>query len=360
VKVFNRLVGSALLGAAASVQAATPAQDVAALAAGAPDYDYTASWAAGPAGPGPVAALPPGASPASTAPGVDVFYVHPTTYREAGKWNQDPANAEQNRWTDESVMARQASAFSGCCRVWAPRYRAASSGALMDDAHRDPAFALAYGDVERAFDWFLAHIGKDRPFMIAGHSQGAKHVSDLLERRIDGSPALRARMVAAYIVGINLAEGGFGLRYRHVPVCDRPDQTGCALQWNAIEAGADLKQLAARYEQAFAATHPQAAGRQTLCVNPVTFDRRQPFSLSSQAKGAVPGNPGFGPMQPLRAGAVAVRCESGFAVSYQAPGLGLKALPGGLLHFHDFGLFWADIRANAVLRSKVWLATHHR
>jgi hypothetical protein len=36
--------------------------------------------------------------------------------------------------------------------------------------------------------------------------------------------------------------------------------------------------------------------------------------------------------------------------------LELKPLPGtGVMHYHDFGLFYADIRANAVPRTKAFL-----
>ena len=34
------------------------------------------------------------------------------------------------------------------------------------------------------------------------------------------------------------------------------------------------------------------------------------------------------------------------------PALDLKPLPGGSMHFHDFGLFYADIRADAVRRAR--------
>lgn len=341
-------------GAAAK---ATPQDDIAALAPPAPDYAAAQSWAAGPGGPGPAAARPDGATPAARDPGVDVFYVHPTTLRSQTAWNQDVADAKANGWVDDSVIARQASVFGACCRIWAPRYRAASYKALMDAGHRDAAFALAYGDVERAFDWFLAHVSKGRPFIIAGHSQGAKHIADLLERRIDGTP-LQGRLVAAYIVGINLSEGEFGLRYRHVPICDTPAQTGCAVQWNAVEGGANLDPIVAAYEKTFVDRYGDVPGRRPLCVNPVTFDRSRPDSLSAEAKGAVPGDPGYGPLRALRAGAVAVRCERGVAVSYLAPGLDLKPLPGGSLHYHDYGLFYADFRANAALRAAAWQKAH--
>ncbi|GAM06689.1 DUF3089 domain-containing protein [Novosphingobium sp. MBES04] len=324
-----------------------------------PDYADPAMWSAGPEGPGTAGALPQGATPDTADPGVAVFYVHPTTFlSQEDDWTQDPADAEANRWADESVVQRQASAFSACCEIWSPRYRAASANALRSRPHTDAAYALAYTDVERAFDWFLEHIGEGRPFILVGHSQGGKHVGDLLEKKVAGTP-LQERLVGAYIVGINIAEAEVPLRFGSVPVCDHADQTGCLVQWNAILAGTKLDPIVSAYEKSFTDIYGAQPGQQMVCVNPVTFERSQPSSLSAQAKGAVPGSPGFGPMKPLREGAVAARCERGMLVVYPAPGLGLEPLPGtGVMHYHDIGLFWADIRANARLRAQRWLATH--
>lgn len=345
------LVLAAALFVASPAIADPAADEVNAAAAAAPSYSDPAMWSQ--AG----TALPAGATPAATAPKVDVFYVHPTILGKARPFNQDLADAALNRQTDESAIARQASAFSACCAVYAPRYRAAGPGSLVSRAQRDAAFALAYSDVERAFDWFLANVSKGRPFILAGHSQGAMHLATLLEKRIDGTP-LQRRMVAAYIVGINLAEGEFGLRYKTVGICVRPAQTACVVQWNAITPEARLDPIVAAFQTPFVEKYGEVPGRETLCINPVTFDRGKPSALSSQSLGAVPGQPTLGALRPLAAGKVAVSCERGLARSWYPPELDLKPIPGGSLHYHDIGLFWADLRANAVQRSEAWGRAH--
>lgn len=322
-----------------------------------PDYASRAAWAAGPFGPGASATVPSGASPAARHPAADVFYVHPTTFKAKDRWNQDLADQATNRWTDVSVIARQASAFNGCCRVWAPRYRQAS---FVDrDGGRDRAMELAYGDVARAFDWFLAHRDPRRPFILAGHSQGGWMVAALLERRVQGTP-LQRRMIAAYIIGINLGEGEFGLRFKGVAPCATPAETGCVVQWNALLPGADLPAMAGRYQSTYVKAFGDNPGKLTLCTNPLTFDRRRPAAPATASQGAVPGDPGEGTPQPLVAGKVAARCEQGLLVVEPDPALGLKPLPGGVMHYHDIGLFWADLRANAVLRTRAWLRAARR
>ena len=102
-------------------------------------------------------------------------------------------------------------------------------------------------------------------------------------------------------------------------------------------------------------------GKQTLCVNPLTFELDRPAAPSSASLGAVPGAPGLGPLAALQAGKVAAYCDHGVLVVTVAPELGLEPLPGGgVMHYHDYGLFYADIRANAALRVADYLKTWPR
>ncbi|WP_049974279.1 DUF3089 domain-containing protein [Azospirillum sp. B4] len=325
----------------------------------APDYDRPESWAARPGAPGAAIAVPPGASPAAgvTDPsGVDVFYVHPTTYRSRERWNQDVADATVNAWTDASVIARQASVFNACCRVFAPRYRQGSSLAFSTMAGDGAkAFDLAYGDVERAFDHYIAHDNGGRPFILAGHSQGAVHLTRLLERRIDGTPLAR-QLVAAYTIGTNLSEGDFPRTYKTLAVCATPAATHCVIAWNAVMPDADIALFAKAGEARYVQRHGDHPGKTLLCVNPLTFDRGTPAATVDLSQGAVPGEPGQGPLQPLRPHAVSARCDRGYLVVEPAADLGLKPLPGGLMHYHDYGLFYADIRANVTRRIQAFKA----
>lgn len=346
----------AVVGMLLAVAAPVWAQEgVAAKAPPAPDYAVRANWSVF-ASKGWASPLPKGAVEAARAPKVAVFFLHPTTLRsETGELNQNTADAKANKWTDESSIARQASVFAACCDVYAPRYRAATYNSFASNPVREAAFALAYGDVERAFDAFLARIG-ERPFIIAGHSQGAFHSATLLERRIDGT-ALQKRMVAAYIIGINLAQGDFGKRFKSVTPCATPDQTGCVLQWNAYLDGAtDVAKMAGYSQSTYVQKNGDDAGKVTLCINPLTFDARLPQAPSAAARGAVPGSPGFGPLQPLQAGAVSARCDSGLLIVRPDKALGLEPLAGGVMHYHDLGLFWADVSANALRRVRAFSA----
>lgn len=313
-----------------------------------PDYADDGAWAALPGQPGPADAVPMGARTVRGKRDIDVFYVHPTTYRARDQWNMDLGNEEVNRWTDASVIARQAGLFNQCCRIFAPRYRQASLLAFSDrfmTGDGGKAYALAYTDVLRAFDQWQAKRNDGRPFVLVGHSQGGEMVMRLLEDRIDGKP-LQNRMVAAYAIGIDFSVGYFGKRYRTLRPCERPRQVRCVLAWNAMSPEGDVGKLSTMVGARFVRAYGTEEGGQILCINPLTFDIRKPTAVAAMSKGAVPGDPGAGPLRALSHGKVAASCVKGFLVVEADPALDLRPLPGGSMHYHEFGLFYADIQTN--------------
>lgn len=322
----------------------------------APDYARPANWAARPEAPGASTVRPPNAKRLTRRADVDVFYVHPTTFRSRDRWNQDVADESVNRWTDASVIARQAGVFNDCCRIFAPRYRQASFLATSDrmmtgDGGR--AYTLAYSDILRAFDYYMANDNKGRPFIIAGHSQGAEMSYRLLRDRIEGKPIAK-KMVAAYVIGLDLTEGEFGRAFRELTPCTTADATGCILAWNAVTPETDVARLGGFAGARYVARHGTEDGKRLLCINPLSWRRDDRAVPASANPGSVPGAPGEGEMQPLRRGLANARCDRGFLIVERDPALGLDALPGGSLHYHDFGLFYASMRTNVTARIRAW------
>ena len=319
---------------------------------GVPDYSRLDSWAAHPDRPGASAVVPDGASKAELDKVADVFFVHPTTFKSTTEWNQRLDDEATNAWTDASVIARQAGVFNACCRVFAPRYRAGSSMAASDrlfEGRGAEAYDLAYSDVLRAFDTFIEQYSDGRPFILAGHSQGGLMLARLLKDRIDGAK-LQQRMVAAYPIGYNFSVGLFDRVYQTLQPCQRPDQVGCVLSWNAMIRDADLDRLRLMAGERYTLDYGTDDGAEMLCVNPLTFDMTRPTADMAASKGAVPGEPGDGPMRRIVAGKVAATCEAGILIVEAASELELEPLASGTLHYHEYGLFYENIRQNALTR----------
>ena len=101
----------------------------------------------------------------------------------------------------KAVLEVQAARFTSVCRLWAPLYRQVTIGYYLGGQVQRALFDLAFDDVEAAFDRFLSELDPERRFLLLGHSQGAGHLERLLVERFDDDDALRARMVATFLLG---------------------------------------------------------------------------------------------------------------------------------------------------------------
>ncbi len=318
------------------------------------DYADDANWIAKPSLAGDPSSWRPTDEPRPlTAGPAHAFYIHPTTYLERDRWNA-PLDERQSRDRAALFVQSQASAFNEIAAVWAPRYRQAAYGAfLLDNKDARAALDLAYSDVERAFDRFIAAIPQDDPIILAGHSQGALHLMRLLKDRVAGK-SLNSRIVAAYVVGWPLSAiadvPGMGL-----PPCRAPDQPGCLLSWMSFAEPANPSLILATWEKSKGPTGATRRRKDILCVNPLT----------GTEQGAAPPSANGGTLVPsadlrsatLVPGRVGARCEKGLLILEGAvPPLGPYVLPGNNYHVYDYALFWDAIRDDASRRTHAWRA----
>lgn len=294
---------------------------------------------------------------------VDVFYIHPTTYRGGEYWNQSLDDEATNKWTDESVIARQAAVFNACCRVFAPRYRQASAATLAaPPAMNGPqAHEFAWIDVRAAFLHYLKYWNKGRPFIIAGHSQGGAHTERWLTE-FGKDRKLMARLVAAYPIGIAFPRGVVTRTFSGLPVCREPLDGGCFVSWNTFDSAGDGSGMVSFAQKRFLAKYgnewANSPETEVVCVNPLTFSLARPVAPASANLGAMPANRADGKLPATEAGAISAACDGGVVkvTGVPAQGYAIVKLPAGLLHFNDFDLFYQNIRINAVARTDAWLA----
>lgn len=300
----------------------------------------------------PASWTPEGFAPA-TAPQAAVFFVHPTSYLNRAAWNAPLDDAEAN---DRAALflRGQASAFSEAAAIWAPRYRQATFGAFLTGKEEaQKALDLAYGDVLAAFDQFVSAIPADQPIILAGHSQGARHLTRLLRERVAGTP-LAKRIVAAYVVGWPVSRTT-DLPSLGLPECATPGQAGCLLSWQSFAEPADTGQLFDTYNASTGFDGKTRAGTPMVCTNPLTGMR----------DGAAPASVNLGTLVPsadlktatLTRAAVPARCDArGLLLIGDPPEMGPYVLPGNNYHVYDYSLFWANVRADAARRLAAYKA----
>lgn len=282
-----------------------------------------------------------------------IFFVHPTSYYSKSSWNAPLEDRDANYRTT-LFMQGMASAFGDAGELWAPRYRQATLGAFLaeDRVTAGKAIDAAYRDVEQAFDAFLAAQPKNRPIILAGHSQGALHIETLIKNRIAGTP-LAKRIVAAYIIGwpisVDTDIAALGL-----PACQTPEQKGCLISWASFAEPADPIMVTDAYDGTIGYDGRPRAGTRMLCTNPLT-------GIPDTAAGP---EANLGTLKPadgfkkgsLVAGKIGAKCDDtrgllmigdadvakDYAPSY--------VLPGNNYHVFDITLFWANVRADALRR----------
>ena len=328
-----------------------------------PDYTNENNWAALPGKNDPADLIPAGIEADNDGVlAVDTFFIHPTGFLGSSSWTSpmdaDSATEENTLW----MMANQASAYNGCCEVYAPRYREANIFAYFGDAvERDAVLGFAYEDVRRAFEFYLEHYNQGRPFIIASHSQGTHHAKRLLQELIDPSD-LHERMVAAYLIGsvlIPISPQWFE-SMSHITACKRADDLHCVIHWDTMPEGSD----------------PIARPRESLCTNPLTWQVDENLAADELNEGAVVPegtyNLAIGSSEDSATGQIFERldapvpgqtwahCKDGSLFAADQQGTGFAAMGSGVLesyHGLDYALFYMNIRNNAILRAQRYLET---
>lgn len=311
-------------------------------------YEQRSMWLARPDIANNPALWAPSGYTASAHPSAAVFFIHPTSYLNRARWNAPLDDAETNARA-ALFLRGQASAFNASGAIWAPRYRQATFGAfLTDQPEAMKARALAYSDVLAAFDEFLKEIGPDRPIILAGHSQGALHLTHLLRDRIAGT-ALAKRIVAAYVVGWPISKTA-DLPALGLPECTHADQAGCILSWQTFAEPADPSLIFNVFDQTTGFAGEPRKGTALVCTNPLT----------GTPDASAPASANLGTLYPaadlttaaITAGKVPAKCEGRGILSIGAPPalVGNYVLPGNNYHVFDYSLFWANVRADVARR----------
>jgi hypothetical protein len=174
---------------------------------------------------------------ADPAPLYDCFYVYPTV-------SLDPTpNSDLNIGPEErQVAASQAARFAAKCRVFAPMYRQVTLTALRDLMAGKASAAdrkLAYLDVEAAWYNYLKRDNNGRGVVLIGHSQGASILKQLVAGVIEKDSDMRRRMIAAYLIGTNVAVppgGDVGGDFKSVKLCRSMNQYGCVVTYTTFRA----------------------------------------------------------------------------------------------------------------------------
>lgn len=164
----------------------------------------------------------------------------------------DVYNDKQRQAIDPSLRLA-ADIFAQQSNFYAPYYRQITLESWIEGedtvARR---FPYAMQDVQHAFDYYLKNENAGRPFVLAGFSQGAKAVVELLKGLSD---SVYSRMVAAYVIGYRVTEEE-ARNYRTIVAASDSADVGVTVCYNSV---ADLGAIC------------PVLSPSSFCINPVNW-----------------------------------------------------------------------------------------
>lgn len=137
------------------------------------------------------------------------------------------------------------------------QFTMASIGLSMQEFQ--PVYQTVTDEVCSAFDYYMKHENKGRPFIIAGFSQGAMMVKELLKHMTDEQ---YRKMIAAYMIGYELTEED--LQCPHIKPATCATDKGVVISFNSVASDTP--------GEADPATFWSAVIKQpAVCINPVNW-----------------------------------------------------------------------------------------
>lgn len=310
----------------------------------APDYATPSAWALS-------ETRAPGAGPAA------IFFVHSTTYDGGRHWNGPIGDPRADAYLNRVVLPNYAGPFARAGAISAPRYRQGSLYTrltLREDAREARMFA--YGDLERAFDvWIARH--PTGPIVLAGVEQGGEAVERLVRERVAADPDLRRRLVAAYMTDAVVSAAGLSPQ---VPACAERSQTGCVVAYSPVSDGNDgaaLRRLRRALVWDGRGRLIELREDPALCVNPVTGSRSTEAVPARAHRGATNATGlEWGARPALIAREISTQCRDGL-LRHSEPRLESFKETGSWADrrkSRQYNLFYGDIEADVEARLAAW------
>lgn len=164
----------------------------------------------------------------------DVFYIIST---ETGDYSLDGTTYYHADTYNDSLrgplyaeMLGVDTLISGRLNYFSPYYRQCSLQSFTNDSILQDRLPVAIDDVRNAFHYYLEHLNNGRPFVLAGFSQGALIMLELMKEMDDKT---FNRMIAAYALGTSISEDMLQ-QNRHIKAAQGASDTGVTICYNSV------------------------------------------------------------------------------------------------------------------------------
>jgi len=161
---------------------------------------------------------------------------------------------------DASIRARMKhemyavdSFYSGRLNYFSPYYRQATMQSWVTEELALSRMPLPMSDCVRSWDYYIKYLNHGRPFVLAGYSQGAVAVKEILKHMSD---SIANRMVAAYFIGYKITKEDTAC-CRHIRQARNATDTGVSICFNSVKTPKSKISI--------------VSGDNLFCINPITW-----------------------------------------------------------------------------------------
>ncbi len=318
----------------------------------APDYALRSAWLQWPTD------AAAGEEAAGASRSADMFYIHSNAFYRRNLWNAPIDDPEADRRRRTIAFPNEAGPFSAAARIYAPLYREATLYSLF--THKYDGLAareLAYADIRRAFEVFLAVRDPERPVILAGYGQGGVYALGLLRDYFQGPiNPLRRRLVAAYVIGASTPADYLSGLTPPMPVCAAAEQVRCVISYVDFEPRFDEEMQRLRARALIWGENGRlksVKGENLVCVNPLSWTIGGAYEPPEKNVGAASATGlAAGDAPPPMPKVVGAACEQGILIVDNPKRRFLRRGDwfGAKWKTQPFNLFYYDIAANAAIR----------
>ena len=301
-----------------------------------PDYSKSANWLS----------LP---TSTATKKKVDVFFLIDTTYQkpDANAPNICTINDPIMEKGAKAAFSRTATAFDTVADIYAPYYRqvdALYKKSLPIAEQNKIVDGIPTSDGLAAFEYYIKHYNKGRPYILAGHSLGSNVMANILQDYMKKNSKVYKRMIVAYVIGYSITPQ-YLAQNPELKFAEGPSDTGVIVSYNTEAPVVDGINPV---------TLPGG-----IAINPITWTRSEEIAPASLSLGSLAlekdgsamldaqGNPvrlkNYADAQVNKARGVVI-CSTA-DVNLLSPGNAL--LPKGVFHSFDYPFYYFNLRANA-------------
>ncbi len=281
----------------------------------------------------------------ATTKAVDIFYLYQTAWRKQNE-NDPNINDIDNasmRTGSNAAFARTATVFETVGNIYAPYYRQADAGYTLTLPTIEERNAVIAGiptlDAMAAFDYFIKHFNNDRPFILAGHSQGSAVLMNILSVYMKEHPDVYERMIAAYVIGDSVTEN-YLAENPHLKFATGAEDTGVIISYNT------------QSPNVAEGDNPLVVDG-ALAINPINWSRDETPAGTDEGQGSFMPVGGVFSKVPQYADAT-LDLNKGVVICTTADEDALHALnpalAPGIYHSFDYLFYYFNLRANAADR----------